>query len=173
MKLQAVKFGFRGRQGVGQLACWHGGLRPAFSFVSEMGSEATLPLDKIPEFLEAVVLVNTLTNTFTQELVNTSLSVRRICKPNPSMIKQEEWGPCSSINLQSMVEHNVLLRSGKVICHLFIFKLYVSLWRDFIFKVFCIFSKFGQPVPAFTIKLDCLIWQTILHGDKNIRKSTW
>lgn len=173
MKFQAVKFGFWGRQGAGQLACWHGGLRPAFSFVSEMGSEATLTFDKIPEFLKAVVLVNTLTNTFTNELVNTSLSVWQICEPKPSMIKLGEWGQFLSIILQSMVEHKVLLHSGKVICHLFIFKLYVSLWRDFFFKVFCLYSKFGQPVPASTIKSDCLIWQTTLHWDKNIRKSTW
>ena len=173
MKFQAVKFGFQGRQGAGQLACWHAGLRPAFSFVSEMGSEATPPFDKIPEFLEAVVLVNTLTNTFTRELVNTSLSVWQIRKPNPSMVKLGEWGQCLFINLQSMVEHNAVLHSTKVIHHLFIFKLYVSLWRDFFFKFFCLFSKFGQPVPASTIKSDCLIWQTTLHGDKNIRKSTW
>lgn len=173
MKFQAVKFGFQGRQGASQLVCWHGGLRPAFSFVSEMGSEATLPFDKIPEFLEAVVLVNTLTNTFTKELVNTSLSVWQIRKPNPSVVKLGEWGQCLSINLQSMVEHNALLHSTKVIHHLFIFKLYVFLWRDFFLSFFAFFSKFEQPVPASTIKSDCLIWQTTLHGYKNIRKSTW
>lgn len=75
MKLQAVKFGFQCR-GWASWRFTHGGLRPAF-FVSEMGSEATLPLDKIPEFLEAVVLVNTLTNTVTQEWVNTSLPLAR------------------------------------------------------------------------------------------------
>ena len=45
------------------------------SLLSLKWAEATLTFDKIPEFLKAVVLVNTLTNTCTNELVNASLSV--------------------------------------------------------------------------------------------------
>lgn len=160
MKLQAVKFGFR-QAGVGQLACWHGGLRPAF--VSEMGSEAILLADKIPEFLEAVVLVNTLTQHFTQELVNTSSGCDGSASQTLQWLNGKNEDRARSLIYKVWLNIMCCYVLGKVICHLFIFKLYVSTKRILFFKVFCIFSKFWQPVPASTIKLDCLIWQTILH----------
>ena len=59
------------------LASWRADMEDSgqLSLLSLKWAEATLTFDKIPEFLKAVVLVNTLTNTCTSELVNASLSV--------------------------------------------------------------------------------------------------
>ena len=103
-----------------------------------MGSEATLLLDKIPEFLEAVVLVNTLTNTFTQELVNTSLSVQQIRKPNPSMITRKNED--SARPLIYKVWLNIMccyvLERLSVIC---LFSNYMSFYEETFLKKFFAF----------------------------------
>lgn len=112
MKLQAVKFGFRGRQG---WASWLLDMEDSgqLSFCLWNGPQRQLPLDKIPvEFLErgccgAGILWPIMSPKSWWIL---SLPCDRSASQTPSMIKREEWGPCLLINLQSMVEHNVLLR---------------------------------------------------------------